>query len=623
MSGKGWVAIGAALTGLTMCPLLGCGGRAVDGERPGGSLGAEDDVLFEALPERLVDCDALHEYTHARAEELLALAPTGNPLQPLFEPNGSAGFEQAAYAEWPDAARVPGAGRVAHARRPGSSTDDFYLVTNDAVPGISVGPSLVAGTTMAMPAALKQARDGAAPAWIFADGARVLVVGELDGAAVSAAGAGTFFWRFELDGSGVPLDQELQYVDARLIGARRSAGSVQVLMVAGGSRLGFQGLPAGQRADGARLAGVRADNERRIAAASAGDWLPRRVTADTVTGSALAGATAPAIECSDIYAPATPSGLELLTLVDVDLAQGLASWQASGLYTGSVQVFAEGDEWALVTEPWWSVSEEAAALAGLESPETLLHTFGTRARQLEPRGSIGLRAAPQHDPAVAHDGQHWLLATHKGYGAALDGADQGQLWSFVEQPGSLALLGRSPTFPLSRETQTEFAPGVAYVHTPGSDGPSLVIDLSNAGSLELKDGPGADFRIFPWSNGQHLLVDLRQLRLRSGLKELTSYEQWAEPSLEGYAIPEYGLLLDIPPESRALRVHRLPASDPPEPMGSIRIREATLLPPLIANGVLLSAYFKPATDRAGGGSMKLEMFDATTMSTMGGVSGDY
>ena len=173
--GRGWVAIAAALTGLTMCPLLGCGGRAVDGDKPA----QDDDVRLEALPQRLLDCDALRAYTSGRAEEMLALAPTGNPLQPLYEPGGSAGFEQSGYAEWPEATREPGGGRMAHARRAGSSADEFYLVTNDAVPSVSISPSQNGGSEFRMPAALHEGRDRDAPAWIFADGARVLIVGNL------------------------------------------------------------------------------------------------------------------------------------------------------------------------------------------------------------------------------------------------------------------------------------------------------------------------------------------------------------------------------------------------------------------------------------------------------------
>ncbi|HEU4583362.1 MAG TPA: hypothetical protein VFS67_34125 [Polyangiaceae bacterium] len=598
----------------------------MDGERPSGSPGADDGVLLEALPQRLVNCDALRDYTGARAEEILARAATGNPVAPLFEPESAAGAEPVAYAEWPEVARQPGQGRVAYARHPGSNADEFYLVANDAVPTISMSPSSIVGGMLAMPDALKQARGGAAPAYIFADGARVLIVGELDGAMLSAAGAATFFWALDLDANGSPQRQELQYVDARLIGARRSAGSVQVLLVASGSRLGLQSLPADPGTDPARLAEVRAGNRARIADATASDWLPRRVTADTSTGAALAGATVPAIECGDIYAPATPSGLQLLTLVELELAQGLSSWTASGLYTGNVQVSTgEDGQWGFVTEPWWSVSEDAARLAEQAAPETILHTFGTRARQLEPRGSIALRAAPQHDPALSQEGERWLLATHTGYGPALNGADQGQIWSFQPTPGTLALLARSPTFPLSPETQTEFAPGVAYVHTPGSDAASTLIDLSDP-ALELQEGPGADFRVLPWSNGQHLRVDLSQIRLLSGLTELTRYERGAEPSLESYTIPENGLFLDVPPANswnRTLRVQRLAAVDPPETMGAVPIREGSLLPPLIENGVLLNAQFQARNGRAGGGSMGLETFDATTLSKMGSVSGSY
>jgi hypothetical protein len=628
VNGKGWVAIGAALTGLTLCPLLGCGGRAVDGDRPSD----DDDVLFEALPQRLSDCAALRAYTSARAQEMLALAPTGNPLEPLFEPGGSAGFEQAAYAEWPEATRQPGGGRVAYARNPGSSTDSFYLVASDAVPAISISPELVAGMTFAMPAGLKQARGSAAPAWIFADGERVLVVGALDGSAFSAAGAGTFFWQFDVDERQAALHQELRYVDARLIGARRFSGSVQVLLVANGSRLGLEGLPADQREDATRLAEVRAGNRAAIDAAAAGDWLPLSVTADASSGAPLPESAAPAIECSDIYAPATPSGLQLLTLVDLDLAQGLPSWQASGLYTGNLQVFAADEQWALVTEPWWSVSEAAAGLAARGSPETILHTFDTRARQLEPRGSIALRAAPQHDPAAANDGQHWLLATHSAYGPALNtggraGTDQGRVWSFQPEPGALALLGRSPTFPLTPETQTEFAPGVAYVHTPGSnDAASSLIDLADPSALELQDGPGADFRVLPWNDGQHVRVDLSQIVLLSGVQEITRFEQWSEPSLEGYALPEHGLLLDVPPDSpwhRTLRFHRLEKAPVPESMGTIRIRASSVLPPLIENGVLLNSYFTPRADLSQGGSMSLETYDAKTLSPGGAVGGSY
>lgn len=630
VKGRGWVAIVTALTGLTMCPLLGCGGRAVDGDRHG----TDDEVLFEALPQRLVDCDALRAYTSARAEEMLALAPTGNPLAPLFEPDGSAGYEQGAYVEWPEATRQPGGGRVAYASRSRGDGDHFYMVANDAVPTMTVSSSEVSGGNFPMPVTLKQARDSVAPAWIFADAGRLLVVGELDGSAFSSAGKGTFFWQLDLTRNETPRRQELQYIDAQLIGARRLGGSVQVLMVGSGNRLGLQGLPAAQRADGALLANVRAGNRAALDAAAAEAWLPRRVSADTSSGEPDAASAVPAIECGDIYAPATPSGLQLLTLVDVDLEQGLDSWQASGLYTGNVQIFASEQQWALVTEPWWSVSEEAASVAAQGSPETILHTFDTGTRQLEARGSIALRAAPQHDPVAAHDGQHWLLATHAGYGPALNAADpaaapndQGRVWSFETKPGALELLGRSPTFPLSAETQTEFAPGVAYVHTPGStEAASAVIDLSDPRVPELHDGPSGDFRVLPWSDGRHLRMDLNQILLLSGQQELAHYDQGPDPSLEGFTMPEHSFLVDIPPGrpwSRSLRFHRLEGSDPPETMGAIRIRTNTVLPPLIENGLLLNGSFSPGTGRGSGGSMSMETYDANTLSRQAAESAGY
>src|SRR5262245_2236753 len=113
------VAAFATLTGLTMSPLLGCGGLAADGRH----LVADDDVRAEALPERFADCDALRAYASTQARELLAVAPTGSPLEPLFEPGGAAGFEQPAYAEWPEAARQPGGGRTAYARRAEASEE--------------------------------------------------------------------------------------------------------------------------------------------------------------------------------------------------------------------------------------------------------------------------------------------------------------------------------------------------------------------------------------------------------------------------------------------------------------------------------------------------------------------
>ncbi|MEO8184516.1 MAG: hypothetical protein ABI895_37380 [Deltaproteobacteria bacterium] len=74
-----------------MCPLLGCGGLASDGRHPW----EDGDVRAEALPERLADCDALRAYASTQARDLLSLAPTGDPLEPLFAPSEAEGVAPA------------------------------------------------------------------------------------------------------------------------------------------------------------------------------------------------------------------------------------------------------------------------------------------------------------------------------------------------------------------------------------------------------------------------------------------------------------------------------------------------------------------------------------------------
>ncbi|MEO8184517.1 MAG: hypothetical protein ABI895_37385 [Deltaproteobacteria bacterium] len=159
---------------------------------------------------------------------------------------------------------------------------------------------------------------------------------------------------------------------------------------------------------------------------------------------------------------------------------------------------------------------------------------------------------------------------------------------------------------MSPETHTEFMPGVAYVHARAgsSVAGSVVVDLADPSQLEPEDGPRGDFRVLPWSDGQHLRVDRSQIHLLSGLRELEQYPQGPEPSLVVYTVPERGWLLDVQGTKsykQTLRFQRLTKPDAPQTMGSIGVRANTILPPLIEDDVILNANTFGPLGGAGGG----------------------
>jgi hypothetical protein len=623
-TGRG-VAVGTALAVATVCPLFGCGGLARDGRQP---LLDDSEVRAEPLPQRFADCNALLAYTGEQAEGIVAAAPTGSPFPPLYAPGAGTGFEAPAYAEWPEASRQGGAGRVAHARGDGSAFEDYYFITDDTLQRLSMNPNNVEGSGIVLPPALIEARGQGRPAWVFAQGSNVLVVAELSSSPADALRpqVSTLFWQLETDGPSTPRSQSLNYVNARLIGARNTNDTVQVALLAEApSAIDFTSLAAEARTDVSQLDQVRTHNREAIAGAAGSDWLPRRTFADAESGD-VSGAGQAAVECSDIYAPATPSGLQLLTLVDLRLSEGLDSWQASGLYTGNVQISSSDQSWAFVTEPWWSVSEDAANRAAQGSPETLLHSFGLRDRKLVPLGSIAVRGAPEHDPVVAagDDGQ-WFLATHSAYGPASPESDQGRIWSFESGNAALQLLGKSPRFERDGELHSDFVPGVAYVRTRDGAGQAktLLLDLSHSEALELLPGPGGDVRVIPWSEGRHLRVDATQIQLLSGTRELAQYPQLAPPSLPAYADPVHGWLVDLDQAKsyrQNLRFSRFDGVEPPSVTGTARMHEGTILPPLIESDVILNMSYVGLLSR-GSSAYAMEVLDAKTLQSIAGVGG--
>jgi hypothetical protein len=161
--------------------------------------------------------------------------------------------------------------------------------------------------------------------------------------------------------------------DGSYVGARLVDGVLRLALTSG--PVGFEwATPEGS--------GLRAEREaiernRGIVRRSTIDnWLPYFVLADHRSGTESEGLL---VDCETVLAPLTFSGLDTLSVLSMDLDQGVGDWAGAGVVASGQTVYATADHLYVATQPWtewWRFTEDEARDAAREQ-RTQIHYFDT------------------------------------------------------------------------------------------------------------------------------------------------------------------------------------------------------------------------------------------------------
>ncbi len=161
-------------------------------------------------------------------------------------------------------------------------------------------------------------------------------------------------------------------MDGTLVSARNVDGSVRVAINSMAVGLDWS-YPVG--------GGLRADREaternREIVRNSTLDnWLPYYVLTEA-NGSTSEGRL---LDCNNVLAPNTFSGIDTLSLLTFNMATGIGNWNDAGVVASGATMYATADSTYLATQRWmnWGIITEGEAADAAEGFSTQIHKFDT------------------------------------------------------------------------------------------------------------------------------------------------------------------------------------------------------------------------------------------------------
>ena len=330
-------------------------------------------------------------------------------------------------------------------------------------------------------------------------GNRVLVISYLYGnnEVLGAAGGGESTRLVEIDVSDPSrlrrvnsLDAEGGYLSARLTGPT--------------ARIILRGTPRA-------LYGTRAAVRR----ARLAKWMPRGVLTDRATGSKETGRL---VACRSVRRPAAFGGVDMMTVLTVDLEQGLPAVDSDGLMTDADTVYASTGSLYVATQRW------SDTLGGPDLPDgvrTAIHRFDASER--------GTTSYVSSGEVRGYLVSQWALSEHAGHLRVAstsvppwwgEGADESESYITVlrEDGPQLTMVGRVGG--LGRGEQiyaVRFIGDVGYVVTFRQVDPLYTVDLATPtapkvlGELKIR---GYSAYLHPV--GEDLLLGVGQDATRQG-----------------------------------------------------------------------------------------------------------
>ena len=173
------------------------------------------------------------------------------------------------------------------------------------------------------------------------------------------------------------LTLEANYVNARLV------GSVARLVVSSTpTNLPFVYPETGKRAD---LAAAKRRNRAVIRASKLDNWIPVYTVHEELTGRTT---TRPLLGCPDVRHPAEFSGLGMLSVLTIDLTQGIEPVDTDAVMASGDTVYASTQGLYVATQQWVDPIPLDDPSASLPAVTTAIHKFDISSpSQTEYRGS--------------------------------------------------------------------------------------------------------------------------------------------------------------------------------------------------------------------------------------------
>ena len=172
------------------------------------------------------------------------------------------------------------------------------------------------------------------------------------------------------DSSNIEIVEAL-YVDGRYLSAR---------MVGDTARIAFSSAPVGLDfvvpAGGGLRGEQRAEEVNRdvIADSTLENWMPYYIREDA-KGNVLDEGTL--LDCDSAFAPQVFSGFSMLSVLTVDLSEGIDPEAVTGVLSGGDTIYASQDNLYVATQQWieWDTLEERDALREAAAMRTYIHKF--------------------------------------------------------------------------------------------------------------------------------------------------------------------------------------------------------------------------------------------------------
>ncbi len=325
------------------------------------------------------------------------------------------------------------------------------------------------------------------------------------------------------DPTAMTITEELRVdgsqVSARLIGD-------QMRLVVNAAPLGFEWVyPQGSGLRSERDA--LAANKKLIEESTVDNWLPYFIheAGGTTTDGVL-------VECADAYHPESFSGFELLTVITLDLSEGLIPVNSTGLMAGGSQIYATADRIYVAQQRWIDWSQDSPDIEGIT---TDVHMFDTGEDTLAYLASGSVPGFLLNQFAMdEYEGDLRVASTRtpEWFGSG----DSDSLVTVLRRNGAkLEVIGQVEGLGVTEQIRSvRFIGPLGYVVTFRQTDPLYVVDLSEPtnpvvrGELKIN---GYSAYLHPYGEGQLVGVGQdatdqgRTLGLQLSLFDVTNPEE--------------------------------------------------------------------------------------------------
>ncbi len=279
-------------------------------------------------------------------------------------------------------------------------------------------------------------------------------------------------------------------ISARLIGD-------QMRLVVNAAPLGFEwAYPQGSGLRSERDA--LAANKKLIEESTVDNWLPYFVheVGETTTDGVL-------VECANAYHPESFSGFELLTVVTLDLSEGLVPVSSTGLMAGGSQIYATADRIYVAQQRWIDWSQDTPDIEGIT---TDIHMFDTGDDPVAYLASGSVPGFLLNQFAMdAYEGDLRVASTRtpEWFGS---GESDSLVSVLRRNGGELEVIGQVEGLGVTEQIRSvRFIGPLGYVVTFRQTDPLYVVDLSDPANPQVKGElkiNGYSAYLHPFGDGQ-------------------------------------------------------------------------------------------------------------------------